>query len=530
MSSSGNALRSLFISDNYQQAERLPKDHNANREKMRSSPRKPVEVYEDDQKRPGMHRKTKSSVSLKSLIGNDKVKPPKTFSLDSDGGTKLKRPKSSTGLSALLSRPKPPKEPKPDYRSPAKDKENRTPPQTADMLPPPIWAQFATQQSPEPWSSAVIPLKDRVDIERQIALYTPKEYSPSKQRNFHEHQPTLSRKTETTPRPQSVIISSPAGMKSKQAYTLLEGGSTKEMTKENQRPVLDRDPECTKARPDTDRGLAEVTNGVPGSAAAKVKRGSRVMAAVAVFNGTREGARDPQESTSAPSGLDAQAIETEFETLLETRNIPNNVRNRMRSLNTNIKIDFIRKEKYVSASVSSEESRISSEPRDASRKRPNISGQANEDGKPFQMDEDLADQTDNEGSPKKRRSRPRSLAFTFSKGDSSPKKKEKSVPSKSRGRSRSRNRGSEEVERPGTPEGRSRSFSLIRAPKPAIPEDFLSYLQKRQRPEDVEVGRLQKLRQLLRNETVVWVDGFINQGGMTEIVGLLDRILEVEWR
>ncbi|KAL8800517.1 MAG: hypothetical protein Q9182_005117 [Xanthomendoza sp. 2 TL-2023] len=316
MSSSRNAVRSLVILDNYQPAERQPKDHNANRENVGSSPRKPVEVYEDDEKRRGIHKKTKSSVSLKSLIGNDRVKPPKTFTLDSDGGTNLKRPKSSTSLSALLSRSKPLKEPKTGYTSPAKDKENRTPPQTADILPPPIWAQFATQQSPEPSASAFIPLKDRVEIERQIALHALEEHSPSKHSNSLEQQSRLSRKTDTRSRPQSVIISSPAGMESKHVPNLLAGGSTKVITKENQRAVLDADPRSTKTRPATDRGLAEVTNGVPPSPAAKVKQGSRVMAAVAAFNGTRGGACDPQRSIPAPFGLDTQAIETEFETLL----------------------------------------------------------------------------------------------------------------------------------------------------------------------------------------------------------------------
>ena len=202
----------------------------------------------------------------------------------------------------------------------------------------------------------------------------------------------------------------------------------------------------------------------------------------------------------------------------------------MRSLNTNIKLDFIRKEKSASGSVSSTEGRTAAGRRDASRKRPNTSGQSNEGESANPTDEDSADKTDNEGSPQKRRSRPRSRTFTFSRGDPSSKKKEKSERSKSRGRSRSRNRTSEEVEGPGVPEGRSRSFSLGRAPQPTMPQSFVTYLQKTQRPEDAEVGRLQKLRQLLRNETVVWVDAFISQGGMTEIVGLLDRILKVEWR
>lgn len=202
----------------------------------------------------------------------------------------------------------------------------------------------------------------------------------------------------------------------------------------------------------------------------------------------------------------------------------------MRSLNTNIKIDFIRKEKSASGSVSSTEGRTVAESRDVSRKRPNSDDLSSEGRSVSQTEKESGDKTDNEGSPKKRRSRPSSRTFTFSRGDSSPKKKEKTERSKSRGRSRSRNRASEEEEEDERPKGRNRSFSFSRAPKGAMPEDFVSYLRKTQRPEDVEVGRLQKLRQLLRNETVVWVDAFINQGGMTEIDALLNRILKVEWR
>lgn len=64
----------------------------------------------------------------------------------------------------------------------------------------------------------------------------------------------------------------------------------------------------------------------------------------------------------------------------------------------------------------------------------------------------------------------------------------------------------------------------------AIPADYISYLRKHTDPVKLEVGRLHKLRILLRNETVAWVDGFLSLGGMREIVGLLHRILEIEWR
>ena len=64
----------------------------------------------------------------------------------------------------------------------------------------------------------------------------------------------------------------------------------------------------------------------------------------------------------------------------------------------------------------------------------------------------------------------------------------------------------------------------------AMPGDFITYLRTNQDPVRVEVGRLHKLRILLRNETVAWVDLFVGQDGVKEIVGLLYRIMEIEWR
>jgi hypothetical protein len=64
----------------------------------------------------------------------------------------------------------------------------------------------------------------------------------------------------------------------------------------------------------------------------------------------------------------------------------------------------------------------------------------------------------------------------------------------------------------------------------ADPSDFVHYLREIQKPEMIEVGKVHKLRLLLRNETVSWVDTFIADGGMDEIVQLLYRIMKVEWR
>ena len=127
--------------------------------------------------------------------------------------------------------------------------------------------------------------------------------------------------------------------------------------------------------------------------------------------------------------------------------------------------------------------------------------------------------------------RPRSLTFTLNKGDQSPSKKQKS----GRGALHTRNK-SADLPRSNSSTSlnsiaSSSSFNLFnRAPKPTIPDDFISYLRKEQKPQAVEVGKLQKLKQLLRNETVAWVDEFIAEGGMIDLINLLYRIIEIEWR
>jgi Ca2+-dependent lipid-binding protein len=121
-----------------------------------------------------------------------------------------------------------------------------------------------------------------------------------------------------------------------------------------------------------------------------------------------------------------------------------------------------------------------------------------------------------------KRTRTRSKTFTFSK--SSPSKKSK---------------GETTGGEPGTsksllPKSTSTVSLVGRSSmdtgKHTSPEEYVSYLRSEQKPEKVVVGKVHKLRQLLRNETVSWVETFIKLGGMAEIVGLLQRIMLVEWR
>ena len=131
--------------------------------------------------------------------------------------------------------------------------------------------------------------------------------------------------------------------------------------------------------------------------------------------------------------------------------------------------------------------------------------------------------------PKK--SRPRSLTFTFSKGDLSPSKKQKSERPSSHQRSKSGGLTPSASSTSLKSDGAGQGFAFFsKASKPAVPDDYIAYLKKVQQPEIVEVGKVHKLRQLLRNETVDWVDAFTAKGGVMELVELLYRINKVEWR
>ena len=183
----------------------------------------------------------------------------------------------------------------------------------------------------------------------------------------------------------------------------------------------------------------------------------------------------------------------------------------MRSLNTKIKADFIRKETSVSGSASSSDG-LASHFMDAFQDNRPKTGERSR----TEDESKTSEGVDKIESPKK--ARPRSLTFTRSK---------ESVPTRKAGPvSHSRTKSSDNISGGAAP---VLSF-VSRVPKPAVPEDYISYLHKVQKPQLIEVARIQKLRQLLRNEAVSWVDAFITQGGMAGVVNLLYRIIEVEWR
>ena len=219
----------------------------------------------------------------------------------------------------------------------------------------------------------------------------------------------------------------------------------------------------------------------------------------------------------------------------DARNIPENMRQKMRTLNLSIKVDFVRKNS-------------SDMPATPARNKSGFTLQSNSvaalKGKNATINTgrvifEKASDHNNTGadtSPEKR-SRIRSRTFTLGKGESIITKKHKSDRhDTSLGLLRPEGAMSPPTPPPSSP---SKSLQFIAGGigswsrsmgQPTLPGDFVAYLRKVQKPEVVEVGKVHKLRLLLRNETVSWVNTFIDSGGMAEIVGLIHRILEIEWR
>ena len=191
----------------------------------------------------------------------------------------------------------------------------------------------------------------------------------------------------------------------------------------------------------------------------------------------------------------------------------------MRSLHTDIKVDLIRKN-----SAGSPPFDVGQLPMSRETSRPGTAGKATTNTLVDQAEGVRDDTID-------KKPRPRSLNFTLSKGDLSPFKKQKPEKGSSHTRNKSADLPRSSSSASLNSIASSSSFKLFnRGAKPAVPDDFISYLQKVQKPQAVEVGKIQKLKQLLRNETVSWVDEFISDGGMIELVNLIYRIIDIEWR
>ena len=478
-----------FLPPNHPHSRALSEVQQNQQSKPPLSPSKAKETKRPNTSDEGLkylHKKTLSSISLKSLSGKDsdkstRPKEPKE--------KKPKKTKSSTNLATLLGRPKSSKSLHKDAADQEsreqRDKENRCPVESTPVRPPPIYAQFSSEYF------AKQPLGGKF-LEDEIDLYTPQDYSPSKQRNFYQGpdtQPTLTGRDESTrsQRPKSTYL--PSSFSVQDLSRRISNGSSRHSAE-----ILRR--VSGEKRPSLERKTTDNST--------KSSRGQRMMAAVSAF-----GSKSKQSEENEERVLEDKDVDREFEAMLDRRNIPEHQRGKMRSLAKSMKKDFVKQDWAEIAAA--------------------------KNGKPSTSSSDSsADATaGTENVPEVKTKRPRSRTFTLSRASSkealspSKKKTETAVGQHSRANSSDRTASGGKLL---TSAGAAVAQQLIAKAKGQCPDDFVSYLRKVRKPEAVEVGRLHKLRLLLRNETVAWTDEFIGQGGMEEIVGLLHRIMDVEWR
>ena len=295
--------------------------HN-NRERLRSQDSPRARDGGND-KSTTLHKRNKSAVSLRSLGRKNSQKSTKSKALDAEKKVvEPKKSKSSTNLAAIFSRPKSSRSNGGKEEDVVKDKENRTPRHTAQEAPaPPIWAQFATPQTQEIKRTTKIPLNDNWNVGDELALYTPQEYSPSKGRNFFEQQPALAGKDLPRLRPGSgTVTPSPSTNSLIDTFAKLrKSTTTASCTPSDHHTSKQEDKALNIGHENGKHGKVAVTKGEktmdseplrPGSAA--TKRGSRVMAAVAVLNGkSKEPMPVAKDTVSSPA-----EVESAFEKML----------------------------------------------------------------------------------------------------------------------------------------------------------------------------------------------------------------------
>ncbi|TGO81619.1 hypothetical protein BPOR_1081g00040 [Botrytis porri] len=472
----------------------------------------------------GLHKKTMSVLSLKSLAGPAK-EPTKETSIRDKPSTKPKKTKSSTSLVGLLTRPRSSKNLKLDVelaQRDSKDKENQTPvvsspvPESAARPSrPPIYSQFSSDMFTKQ------PLGGKF-LEDHIDLQTTENHSPTKQRSFYNgqsSQPSLASREGVSIRPHSTYL--PSSFSIQDIHRNISGESKnrcsvdipRRQVSTEKKPSLEyRTSMDLRPRPSFQRSSTETS--VASIKTSNSTRGSRVMAAVSNFTAKARGdsgvyvpVQTPTSTTFGPDRpLNDRDIDTEFEAMLDRRNIPEHQRGKMRNLAKSMKKDFIKQDWAETAA--------------ARNVRP-VSHGSDTSGENAKVEE----------APEvKKKKRPRSRTFTLSRSTSKERPAEKDKKAEgvvgNRKSAESLNGGSKSL----TSAGAQVAQNLIAKAKGQTPDDFVSYLRKVQKPESVEVGRLHKLRLLLRNETVAWTDNFVRQGGMEEIVGLLHRTMEVEWR
>jgi hypothetical protein len=254
------------------------------------------------QKKGGLHKKTKSAVSLKSLrnyMERKEQKPEEPAQESAD--MKPKKAKSANSLSAILKRSQ--RGRKGDGSKDGRDKENRSPTDLVDSMPSPLWGPY----TPEPFSDQqAMPYSHnrRRTLQEEVSLYTPKGYGPDQQRNFCDYQqPSLTNRAAAKPRPKSDIFS--GNRKVKDFFGPLQNISLERLSIVDQ---PDTSSSKTRGRP---RGLSkpEPCPQPEQRQEESPKRVSRVQAAISAFNAK-------EREAELQKKLNSKDLESEFEKLL----------------------------------------------------------------------------------------------------------------------------------------------------------------------------------------------------------------------
>ena len=264
------------------------------------------------------HKRSKSTVSLRSL-GRDKEKDKERKSRkerekekqsqratndsdNRDGRTRMKKTKSSTSLRGLLGKMNRSSK---DLGDTVHDKENLSPPLSA--VEPTVTSHWP--QNP--------PVAQHLNAE--IDRYTPRDYTPSKQRDFSAYgQPALSRPS-SSGRPKSMVIPGSTSF-----LDMLNRPTSRDHDRERSQLDSRRSNNSRGSRESFEDGKQSFGRKVssssnerpaPKSLANIPKRGPRVMAAVAAFD---EKARE-SVITKDDQKLDPKTVDAAFEAVLVNR-------------------------------------------------------------------------------------------------------------------------------------------------------------------------------------------------------------------
>ena len=252
---------------------------------------------------PSPERRSRSSKYLKSFLERDKTKTRNEITPQEKIQGHRRSKSSNTSYTVF------PKPTASDHRNIQKDDSS----DKENSGPPPIWAQFASDGPLQPSVGVKIPLNDECDIEKEALRYTPRDYSPSKQKTYAPNeQPTLSRKTQTRPRPKSDCLTGSASQSSfiETLSALRHPRKSQEYKAHPQHSrrnsLLEEDHKQIEVKGDSFMPSELTVN----------KRGSRVMAAVAAFN-TKSKQQQPM-TTKEPEikPWDPKHIDQAFESML----------------------------------------------------------------------------------------------------------------------------------------------------------------------------------------------------------------------